>query len=342
MIEAKQAAATIKLGSLVLTQPYRDYIPELSPEDRDSLKRDIAAVGRLEQPIVIDETGAIIDGHHRAAIAAELGLDPKTVSILTLPGLSDSEKIARAISLNVKRRHLTTEQKQAIARRLRAEGWSTWAIAEAMGVYPSTVVRWSPEIEACSTVANATVEHAIVQSRDGKTRPRYRPDEADLSQRRAEVRKLREQGLTIRAIADRLGISEGTVALDLKAGAAILATSVNKAKIEEARNWGVACLYAYIDLSRRRQPGFWCHTPPRIDRVLIPDRWNGVELAYFAALGRRFFPEARIKEGCSVKGTKDPFVIVPDSELARLTDWRALVDSAIELAAKRRLAATAR
>ncbi len=61
--------------------------------------------------MIVDENGAIIDGHHRDMIASELGIDcPRDVRT----GLSDVEKRTIAISLNKDRRHLTREQVRAL------------------------------------------------------------------------------------------------------------------------------------------------------------------------------------------------------------------------------------
>jgi N6-adenosine-specific RNA methylase IME4 len=79
----------------------------LSKHDYAQLKADIARRGVLVS-IEVDETGAILDGHHRHKIATELGLKfPTTVR----RGLSEAEKYLHAVSLNVSRRHLTDGQK---------------------------------------------------------------------------------------------------------------------------------------------------------------------------------------------------------------------------------------
>lgn len=82
-------------------QPYQ-LLPPLTPQEYAALRADIALHG-VQSPIVVDEAGAILDGHNRAAIAAELGIDcPRIV----LAGLTESGKRERALALNLKRRHL--------------------------------------------------------------------------------------------------------------------------------------------------------------------------------------------------------------------------------------------
>ena len=86
------------------------FMPPLLPSEYASLTESIRQHG-IQVPVLVDENGAIIDGHHRDMIAAELGIDcPRDVRT----GLSDSVKRTLAISLNKDRRHLTRAQVQAL------------------------------------------------------------------------------------------------------------------------------------------------------------------------------------------------------------------------------------
>src|SRR5699024_10115691 len=85
-------------------------MPPLSPDEYAALHKSIETYG-IYTPIVVDENGVVIDGHHRRKIADELGIDcPEQVKA----GLSDEEKRTLALSLNLDRRHLTREQKRAL------------------------------------------------------------------------------------------------------------------------------------------------------------------------------------------------------------------------------------
>lgn len=66
-------------------------------------------------PVVVDEAGEIIDGHHRAMIADSLGVEYPT---RVMPGLSAHEKRVLAVSLNVDRRHLTDAQKVLLGKKI--------------------------------------------------------------------------------------------------------------------------------------------------------------------------------------------------------------------------------
>ena len=85
-------------------------MPPLSDEQYAALKADIAAAG-VRVPIEVDERGEIIDGHHRKAIAAELG---KECPEVVIRGLEEFEKVDRAFVLNATRRHFDREQKRAV------------------------------------------------------------------------------------------------------------------------------------------------------------------------------------------------------------------------------------
>lgn len=94
-----------------MSAPFQ-LLPELSAEDSDRLTASIKARG-VEVPVIVDENGDIIDGHNRARIANELGIDyPKEVRT----GLADHEKRLLAVDLNLARRHMTDAQKVLLGR----------------------------------------------------------------------------------------------------------------------------------------------------------------------------------------------------------------------------------
>ncbi|MFI0915227.1 ParB N-terminal domain-containing protein [Streptomyces abikoensis] len=92
--------------------PYQ-LLPPLSEEEYAALRADIAEYG-VRVPIDVDEHGAILDGHHRAWITAELGIEcPRRV----VAGLTDEQKRTHAIAVNVHRRTLSREEKRVLIRR---------------------------------------------------------------------------------------------------------------------------------------------------------------------------------------------------------------------------------
>jgi len=133
-----------KTATCRLKTPYADLLPPLKTSEREALAADIRANGVLH-PIVIDEDGNILDGHHRYAIE-------RNAPTVTVEGLSDDEKRAYTIRANLARRNLTGDQtrevaktQREIARRLResdAKRWTQEAVGALLGVARNTVSEW--------------------------------------------------------------------------------------------------------------------------------------------------------------------------------------------------------
>lgn len=121
-------------------------MPPLSADEFAELKADIAARGVMV-PIEYDETGAVLDGHHRLKACAELGIK-EWPSVVRL-GMDTQAKTLHAIKLNCARRHLTTAGKQqAIQKALRAAPEkSNRQLARAIGVSHTTVAEQRGELE---------------------------------------------------------------------------------------------------------------------------------------------------------------------------------------------------
>jgi hypothetical protein len=116
--------------------PYQ-LLPRLTDDEYEALKADIAENG-VRVPIDVDEDGVILDGHHRAWITADLGVDcPRR----TLNGLTDEGKRSHAVAVNVHRRSLNREQRRDLVARLRNDGMSLRAISAATGISPATAMR---------------------------------------------------------------------------------------------------------------------------------------------------------------------------------------------------------
>ena len=104
--------------------PFAAIIPEMSERDYQELKADIENNGQLE-PILIYR-GQVIDGRHRLKACQELGRTP----VITDLSNSDNLKVVEMIwSANVTRRHLTDDQRVALA--------TQSAAADLMGAAPT-------------------------------------------------------------------------------------------------------------------------------------------------------------------------------------------------------------
>lgn len=117
-------------------QPYQ-LLPSLTDNEYKALKESIRENG-VQNPILIDEAGEILDGHHRWQICQELSVDcPYEV----MEGLTVDEKRERALILNLLRRNLSLKQKRKIvADLLRADpSRSNNSIAKTVGISDVTV-----------------------------------------------------------------------------------------------------------------------------------------------------------------------------------------------------------
>ena len=123
---------------------YQEFEP-LSPEEFAALERSILDRG-VEVPIIFDEAGSVIDGHHRLKICKKHNIT--NYPTIVRGGLSDDEKRDLAQSLNMARRSLSREQRQEqIRNRLkRNPGQSDRLIAQALGVDHKTVGRIRAEM----------------------------------------------------------------------------------------------------------------------------------------------------------------------------------------------------
>ena len=120
-----------------MTAPYQ-FLPPLPDDDYAALRQSIMDHG-VRVPVEMDEAGNILDGHHRVAVCAELGMThfPKRINT----GLAEWEKRTLARELNVARRHLNTAQKRRlIDDQLRdTPSLSDRALAARLGVSDKTV-----------------------------------------------------------------------------------------------------------------------------------------------------------------------------------------------------------
>lgn len=142
-------------------------LPNLTPEEYESLKSDIAARGVMV-PVEYDEQGNVLDGHHRIRVCQELGLTdwPKVVRL----GMSEDAKREHVLALNLDRRHLTREQRAELVASLRVAGWSTTRIADRLHVSDETVRR--------DLSGSTIVEPERVTGKDGKEYPAERQERA--------------------------------------------------------------------------------------------------------------------------------------------------------------------
>lgn len=154
----------------------REYQPlGWMPEgDFLALKASIKAVGRVQVPIVRDEKGETLDGHHRELAVEQLRAEGAKIAdptVETLVGLTEDEKRHHALRANLARRQVTQEQRrEIIAAELKRtpELANAW-LAEICGASDKTVLEERKRLESRSEIPTVTE----FRRRDGKKCPRH-------------------------------------------------------------------------------------------------------------------------------------------------------------------------
>jgi ParB-like chromosome segregation protein Spo0J len=163
-----------------LTAPERSRLgfqlfPELDAATEAALRASIERFGVLV-PVAKDQHGRILDGFHRSRIADELGIKYR-VDVHVVADDDEARELAR--TLNADRRQLSRKQRVEVEADLREQGHSLPAIAGALGVHHTTVMR------DLTTCADAQVPDRIT-GLDGKSRPSKRTVVAAKNPREAE------------------------------------------------------------------------------------------------------------------------------------------------------------
>jgi ParB-like chromosome segregation protein Spo0J len=147
-----------------------DYqlLPPLTDEERADLTESIKKFG-VRQAVTVDEHNIILDGHHRAMVAAQLGVQ---YPIEVVTDLSDQDKRRMVRQLNLARRHLTRKQKEdIIAAALRDEPQkSDRQHAADLGVSHPTVGKVREKLEASGDVEKVSTR----TDTKGRSQPRTR------------------------------------------------------------------------------------------------------------------------------------------------------------------------
>ena len=141
----------------------------LSDSELNQLKENVLQDGILHPLVVWKETGILLDGHHRLAIAEEYGLDYKVVEV----SLPDWDAALQWVNdFQAGRRNWTKEERNEWMRSKRAEGWTYQKIAERAGVSYGTVHNVASDVEL--------INSDKLPGRDGKALParyqRRRPE----------------------------------------------------------------------------------------------------------------------------------------------------------------------
>lgn len=144
-------------------------MPPLPDDDLAALTADITERG-IVVPVVVDQHGRILDGHHRAQIATDLGIKfPTEIREVA----DDAEALSIAFALNVHRRHLTREQRrEMLAASIKAApDKSDREHARITGTSPTTAGGVRDELEQAGQLSKLDSRRGA----DGRTRPASQP-----------------------------------------------------------------------------------------------------------------------------------------------------------------------
>ena len=89
-----------KTSKIKINEEYAKFVPEISQSDYESLKASIKEDG-LFVPIILNQHGIILDGHHRYRACHELGIEPRTMEREFEDSLLEKQFV---IEVNLKRR----------------------------------------------------------------------------------------------------------------------------------------------------------------------------------------------------------------------------------------------
>jgi len=92
-----------------------------------------------------------------------------------------------------------------------------------------------------------------------------------------------------------------------------------------ARNLDTRCLYVYRNLFKSYDVGFWVHQMPPVHVIVIPSRWNELQKQYFKEVFKLALPQVRIEFRGKTKGSGDPFLIINESEIKKMSHWKELI-----------------
>lgn len=165
MTSNEQSVQEIMLSQEGTKERPWQLMPALTEAEYNMLKEDIRSNGVLVA-IDWDDKGHILDGHHRLQAWEELraeGLDLPPPDKIIRRGWPEQKKRDHVIALNLKRRHLTDEQRTQIFLELRRQGRTLEDIAQLANSNSETVRQ--------AIIQSGAQTPAYVQGKDGIMRP---------------------------------------------------------------------------------------------------------------------------------------------------------------------------
>jgi ParB-like chromosome segregation protein Spo0J len=100
--------------SIRVREEYQKLVPPLPPEDYRALRESISELGLLT-PLIINEKGVLLDGHHRLKALQELGRKLGSRDFIIKHFENELEERQFVLTANLHRRHLTPFQRAELA-----------------------------------------------------------------------------------------------------------------------------------------------------------------------------------------------------------------------------------
>lgn len=202
-------AGSVRVGDL-------QVMPPLPPAIFADLRDDIEMRG-VRYPVVVTQDLVIVDGHHRWAIAEELGITAD-VPVIVIQFDSHEEAEAEAIALNIDRRPFTREERDRHIARLRDLGMTQQEVAERLGLSQQRVdqIESDSSLQVTSNEEVDPLETAKAKAKAGSGRGSYRFTSRESQAIQSEIKRLADVGLKQYEIADHIGISFSAVSARLK------------------------------------------------------------------------------------------------------------------------------
>lgn len=152
--------------SKVINKNKVQFFPVMSEEEFEALKASIADRG-VEVPIIVDQDGNIVDGHHRKRACDELGINCLTE---VRNFVNETEKLELALTLNCNRRQLNQKQKRKLIEDylLRDAEIADNHLAGIIGVSKNTVASVRKKLETSCQIE----KHETLRGKDGVKRPK--------------------------------------------------------------------------------------------------------------------------------------------------------------------------
>jgi len=131
--------------------PVAELFPMMSEEELDELAADIKANG-LQQPIILDKDGILIDGRNRSEACRRAGIEPESIV------LNGQDIVAYILSANIHRRNLTKGQAAMIvAKACPVSGHSSRQAAKLGNVSKGRIAQASLVLEFAGELADGII-----------------------------------------------------------------------------------------------------------------------------------------------------------------------------------------